>query len=166
MAIDQMIRLSTYPSFCGSIWGLPKRGVPPVIIYFDRNFHYKPTILGHQNFRKPPFLIITILQFFWFETFFLHILGVIIPTNFHLFPEGWLNDQQVYYYLYNVWFLLLLSCLSLLLLLLSWLLLCLFHYHCLFMLIILWFLLLLLWFICIVINYCFCYQHCYYNLLD
>ena len=38
-----------------AIWGLPKMGVPPVIIHLNRIFPYKPSILGYHHFRKPPF---------------------------------------------------------------------------------------------------------------
>ena len=31
------------------IWGVPKIGVPPVIIHFHGIFHYKPTIFGYAH---------------------------------------------------------------------------------------------------------------------
>ena len=169
MAIDQMIRLWTYPSFCGSIWGLPKMGVPPVIIYSDRNVHYKPTIFGHQNFRKPPCLImIIILLFFWFETFFLHILGVFIPTNFHFFQRGGSTTNK--FIIISITFDSITVIMFIFIAIATILIIIMFISLSLsFLWIILWSLLLLLWFICIVVNYWCCYQHssyCYYDLLD
>ena len=37
------------------IWVLPKIGVGPQIIHFNRVFHYKPSILGYPYFWKHPF---------------------------------------------------------------------------------------------------------------
>ena len=38
-----------------NIWVFPKIGVSPQIIHFYRDFYYKPSILGHPYFWKPPF---------------------------------------------------------------------------------------------------------------
>ena len=36
------------------MWGFPRRVVPQ-ITHFNRNFHYKPSILGYPNFWKHPY---------------------------------------------------------------------------------------------------------------
>ena len=47
------------------IWGVPKnRGFSPQIIHFNRVFHYKPSILGYPNFRKPPYRYCCSLRYF------------------------------------------------------------------------------------------------------
>ena len=61
-----------------SIWLFPKIGVTPKSSIFNRVFHYKPSILGYHDFRKPPCVYVLIpnefsvwhglcpLQTFWF----------------------------------------------------------------------------------------------------
>ena len=51
----ESIQVWEWSSFTQGIWGLPKIGVPPVIIHFSGIFPYKPTILGYPHSRKPPY---------------------------------------------------------------------------------------------------------------
>ena len=66
---------STKTNMMNIIWRFPEIGVPLNHPFLDGIFHYKPTIWGYPNFRKPPYNVL--------QKLLCHVLGPPFPP----FPQ-------------------------------------------------------------------------------